>query len=1052
MSDAFADLWSTTNPAKPKAPLLSSSTSSSAQSQSRPGSSKPDVFSLLAGAGSGASTPRYGSGYAASASATSSRPITPSLSSNLSQRSTPQPQLQAQPQKLGSDAFGDLFSTSSSSGANGTGNMTLAAKLAMQSTGGGVGQRGQAASATSAAVMSPSASAWAGLDALAGGLTATPAPTTSGGGGGKNIVVDDVDDWGLGDFGSAPTTTTTTKTVPTNGSNTATVRRKPKIGTSLWDLEEFASGSTPAPVSHQPHHGHATAHKANAKLASPDEDFDFGGREDRVDEERWEHRAHRGAGHKHGHGHGRGQDKLLDFFDDDTVDGPASAQGLLGSNPHGHEHRHDEDDVLGLLSKPVEVVKAHHTPSPEPARQRPPPPTSSNTTTRGPNPPSPPPHILGQIVEMGFSVQQARVALAQTSTGMDVQTAIENLLGGSGGRSTPSNAIPQTRERQVPQAEEPPQRTRGAPKGQKERERERLERQRLAASSFHPGGDGGSTTPSVADIQEQADKLLAQASEIGLSVFSKASAMWGKGKEKVVKAYEERASATASVSTPGASVRGAGRGDGRPKWMQDQEHEHDVAGEEVERHGHAHRSGFRDDEDDHGHRDVVFEAPEEDDTRVPKPETSAVQPHHEEEIDLFSDAPVAPRTQAQPPAAAPPPSRTAPLRRPQAPTRQSSTASSIRSTPVQPPAPIPERALPTASPSALSTALAHKNTGTEAFKLGQYAGAVEAYSKALAALPRGHLLRVPLLTNRALARIRCGEYKGAEDDCKEAVGVVMDDESGSGSVEDEFGGIGSSSTAKAGKTLIWSPSRLPASLLPTSMQTPQSAWTNAQGRGVDLADGYVKALRRRAEALEGREKWELAAADWEILAGCAWAAESVRRDAVRGRGRCKGMEGGAAAASTTSLASTSTSTKPVAAKPKPKPKPIPTSTAPSTALRALQSQNAQAEADDALKFSLKDSVDARLAAWRQGREGNIRALLVGLDGVLWDGALEGVRVKGLHELVSGAQVKKGYVRVIGRVHPDKLNSSNSTIEQRMLANGVFGTLNEAWIAFQATQK
>lgn len=30
----------------------------------------------------------------------------------------------------------------------------------------------------------------------------------------------------------------------------------------------------------------------------------------------------------------------------------------------------------------------------------------------------------------------------------------------------------------------------------------------------------------------------------------------------------------------------------------------------------------------------------------------------------------------------------------------------------------------------------------------------------------------------------------------------------------------------------------------------------------------------------------------------------------------------------------------------------------------------------------------------------------------------------------------------------QLNAQNSTVEQRMLANGVFGTLNEAWIAFQ----
>lgn len=73
--------------------------------------------------------------------------------------------------------------------------------------------------------------------------------------------------------------------------------------------------------------------------------------------------------------------------------------------------------------------------------------------------------------------------------------------------------------------------------------------------------------------------------------------------------------------------------------------------------------------------------------------------------------------------------------------------------------------------------------------------------------------------------------------------------------------------------------------------------------------------------------------------------------------------------------------------------------------------------------------------------------------VLWDeiltkGSGGALKVNGLGELVTDAQVKKGYVRAIAKVHPDKLNTSNSTVEQRMLANSVFAALNEAWIAFQ----
>jgi len=79
---------------------------------------------------------------------------------------------------------------------------------------------------------------------------------------------------------------------------------------------------------------------------------------------------------------------------------------------------------------------------------------------------------------------------------------------------------------------------------------------------------------------------------------------------------------------------------------------------------------------------------------------------------------------------------------------------------------------------------------------------------------------------------------------------------------------------------------------------------------------------------------------------------------------------------------------------------------------------------------------------------NIRALLASLDMVLWDEILLGVKVNGLGDLVTNGQVKKGYVKAIARIHPDKLNTSNSTVEQRMLANSVFAALNEAWIAFQ----
>ena len=80
-----------------------------------------------------------------------------------------------------------------------------------------------------------------------------------------------------------------------------------------------------------------------------------------------------------------------------------------------------------------------------------------------------------------------------------------------------------------------------------------------------------------------------------------------------------------------------------------------------------------------------------------------------------------------------------------------------------------------------------------------------------------------------------------------------------------------------------------------------------------------------------------------------------------------------------------------------------------------------ADAEDAEKHALKDGVDARLLAWKGGKEANLRALIASLDAVLWPEL--GWKGVGMHELVSGAQVKVRYTRAIAKVHPDKVSTS-----------------------------
>ena len=88
------------------------------------------------------------------------------------------------------------------------------------------------------------------------------------------------------------------------------------------------------------------------------------------------------------------------------------------------------------------------------------------------------------------------------------------------------------------------------------------------------------------------------------------------------------------------------------------------------------------------------------------------------------------------------------------------------------------------------------------------------------------------------------------------------------------------------------------------------------------------------------------------------------------------------------------------------------------AVRELKAANAAQEKEEQLKMDLKDSVEARLSAWKTGKETNVRALVASLDTVLWPEL--GWQKVGLHELVTPGQVKVRYMKAIAKLHPDKV--------------------------------
>lgn len=182
-----------------------------------------------------------------------------------------------------------------------------------------------------------------------------------------------------------------------------------------------------------------------------------------------------------------------------------------------------------------------------------------------------------------------------------------------------------------------------------------------------------------------------------------------------------------------------------------------------------------------------------------------------------------------------------------------------------------------------------------------------------------------------------------------------------------------------------------------------------------MKDFFGKALMRKAEALEQLERWGDAAQAWKLAVESGHGGST----SIAGRNRCEKAAG------------TSKPQSKAAAPAKKKPAPAPkkssalsdlTATSASgkdfEAVSRLRQANQAAERADEEKFALTESVDTRLATWRNGKQDNLRALLGSLDSVLWPEA--GWKKVGLAELVLPNKVKIQYMKGIGKVHPDKV--------------------------------
>ncbi|KAJ3184788.1 hypothetical protein HDU85_001466 [Gaertneriomyces sp. JEL0708] len=602
----------------------------------------------------------------------------------------------------------------------------------------------------------------------------------------------------------------------------------------------------------------------------------------------------------------------------------------------------EEDDVLGLLARPVDEVLAKQLAA------KPNAPESPVSTTHGLQAPLSPPsrraagalsedtstveldHKTAQIIDMGFDAAVARNALEASQGNLDV--AIEMLVSQ---RDAESQINDQTRARESPQAARPlgenilPSRD------------EYYTRRYPERNTTHSG---------VRTVEQTVIATAKTATSLAKSVFE-----FGKKKlgEVVVKAGDR-------------SHQSHMRYDG---YDHSDQHQWD---------GRRGRSRFSDTSDEDNVGDVYS-----------PPAGSA--PTARSQVPPFSNPePVLPFKETPPNTIF---GQSPPLRPVTPPPRPMPTNVTLT----------PRKPTVVATPGQLQESQQHKDLGGRAFQNGDYALAIEEYNKAIQVLPSEHASNAVLYSNRAAARLKVASFMDAVSDCEKSLSLLQEDE-------------------VANRELI------------------------------------LKTFIRKAQALESLEKWEEARDVWREAVG-----KGVGKLGNEGLSRC-----GRALSSTIVGTKEAHSALPVQqathaslfAEFETPSYDTSTDTGQSAPMRAditreevnsshavqkLREEDEKKEREEGEKLEMKDRIDAMLSNWSFSKQSNLRALLGSLHTVLWDGA--GWKAIGLSELVTPQQVKKAYVRAVAKVHPDKL-SQEATVEQRMVANAVFSTLNKAWEEFK----
>jgi hypothetical protein len=688
-------------------------------------------------------------------------------------------------------------------------------------------------------------------------------------------------------------------------------------------------------------------------------------------------------------------------FADDEDDDPFGLNQLKParmSHVQAPLNQLDDDDVLGLLAKPVSEMPRPEK-RPEDGKQ----PTAQTEI-------DPRDRAVAELVDMGFSADKAHQALETTESQTDVSAAVSWLL---------QQAHTEARQQVEAQRKSLGSSRGGIERSSSARNREERRGGGSPVNEFRTGQEshqqrrGGAAGP----LGEKDPAQLA--AELGTNFLKSAGSLWKTGTKRVQQAVQEFNSDSDSsqprwmregLTEPQATT---------PRRTQDEE----TAAIRRRRRSSANKNA-----------DLVTDEArmlESDHGRPPprKPTRS----RHESRIDSSADnsrdhspaipsrlrdsapskqvflrqqqpAPAAPRaslsrqaieeqaSQAyvssarrrkpaiQPLVSASEPDLLEAVSQQSLPSRPSTTGPSHSPKPSTPlavrPAP-PPREIPHISSIALNASISQREAGNAHYKRGDYPAAHQSYATAISHLPKTHPIVLVLLVNHALTSLKIGEPRTAISDADSAMNIVGPSKGESEMVDLKNG------------------------------ETPKS-----------MRDFYGKALMRKAEALEQIEKWTEAAAVWkEAVEGGHGGATSIQgriraekaANPQIGRPKAPAFKKPTSGPRRSARDDLSGRTTVVA------------SASSEAAVNRLRAANAAAEKADDEKFALADSVEARVVAWKGGKADNLRALLSSLELVLWPEAQW--KKIGMAELVLPNKVKIQYMKGIAKVHPDKVSGT-----------------------------